>query len=472
MLRRTPTRLMIGLFVLDLALTVSALFLARTTRVALAVGRPLDPRGEWLTFPVFVIAILVSAACLYVAGVYDSNRLVRAYREVSRLSLGVLAEALILAGALYFLQRTTSRLLIVYYVLMQWILIVAGRLVARTVWKALPSRRIRPRRVLVVGAGALGEKVGAQLMDQQWLGVELVGYLDDDLSKQGTALNGLPVLGTLSEAVDHVSRQGIDDVVIALPLDAHLRMANLVAELQDLPVSLKVVPDFLPLAFARMKLETLGEMPLIGLSQPALSAPSRVVKRAMDIVVSGIALVAVSPILPIIALAVRLDSPGPAIFRQRRLGENERLFFMLKFRTMVQRAEEQEEGMLSDWSSGRTAEIKPSNDPRITRVGRFLRKSSIDELPQLINVLRGDMSLVGPRPEMPALAHLYQPWQRKRFRVPQGMTGWWQLQHRGVHPMCLHAEDDLYYFRNYSLLLDIQILLRTGWAVLRGRGAR
>lgn len=470
MLNRAPARLMVVFFLTDVALSVAALWLARALRVVVPFGQPLDPGGRWLTFPVYVTALAVAAVALTASGLYDSGRIVRAYHELSRLTMGVIVEALVLAGVLYFTQRETSRLYILYFVLIQWCLLLTARLIARAAWSSLPTRRIPPRRVLVVGGGPLGRDVGARLLEQRWLGVEPVGFLDDSLAP-GDTTGGLPVLGGLSDAVGAVRAYSIDDVVIALPLDAHTRLANLVAELQELTVDVKVVPDFLPLTFSRLRMETLGEMPLIGLKGPALSLPNRIAKRALDIVLSTIALIVAAPFLPIIALAIRLDTPGPVIFRHERVGQNERRFWMLKFRTMITGAEKQEEEIIGGWESGRRNELKPEADPRVTRVGRFLRRTSLDELPQLFNVLRGDMSLVGPRPEMPALAKFYEPWQRKRFALPQGLTGWWQVQHRGVHPIFLHAEDDLYYFRNYSLLLDIQILLRTVVAIVRRRGA-
>jgi lipopolysaccharide/colanic/teichoic acid biosynthesis glycosyltransferase len=165
-----------------------------------------------------------------------------------------------------------------------------------------------------------------------------------------------------------------------------------------------------------------------------------------------------------------LDSPGPVFFRQKRYGENGRIFEMYKFRTMSVGAEEKIHEVARTTEDGNLIHKYP-DDPRVTNVGKFLRRYSLDELPQLLNVLKGDMSLVGPRPELPWLVDRYDSWQRKRFAVPQGITGWWQINGRSDKPMHLNTEDDLYYVYNYSLWLDIQILLRTPWVVVRGRGA-
>ena len=176
------------------------------------------------------------------------------------------------------------------------------------------------------------------------------------------------------------------------------------------------------------------------------------------------------PLMGLVALMVRLDSSGPVLFRQMRVGENGRLFAMYKFRSMVNGAEDLQEVVNEENGDGALIHKKP-DDPRVTGVGRLLRRTSLDELPQLFNVLKGEMSLVGPRPELPWLLDQYEPWQHKRFAVPQGMTGWWQVNGRSDKPMHLHTDDDLYYVQNYSLWMDIYILLKTPWVVLRGKGA-
>jgi len=188
------------------------------------------------------------------------------------------------------------------------------------------------------------------------------------------------------------------------------------------------------------------------------------IKRAFDVVISAFVLIILAPFLGLIAFAICRNSSGPAIYRGVRVGRGGKPFKMLKFRTMKTGA-----GRLRLGTDG--AIHKRADDPRVTRVGRFLRRASLDELPQIWNVLKGEMSLVGPRPELPQLVERYQLWQRKRFAVPQGMTGWWQVNGRSDKPMHLHTEDDLYYVQNYSIGLDLFIILKTFWAVFSGRGA-
>ena len=203
-----------------------------------------------------------------------------------------------------------------------------------------------------------------------------------------------------------------------------------------------------------------------------LPRSARWVKRAFDLSVGGLALSVALPTMAAIAAAIALDSPGPVFFRQQRVGEGGRGFEMLKFRTMVVGAQVQEMELARESGEGLPRFEKRADDPRVTRVGHVLRRWSLDELPQLFNVLRGDMSLVGPRPELPWLVQRYGPWQRQRFAVPQGMTGWWQVHGRSDRAdYRLRVEDDVYYIRHWSVWLDLRILGMTIAAVIRGTGA-
>ena len=193
-------------------------------------------------------------------------------------------------------------------------------------------------------------------------------------------------------------------------------------------------------------------------------------KRAFDLFFSLLAIIITLPIMAFSILMVYFEDGFPVIFRQTRVGKDGQLFKIFKIRTMVKDAE-QLQNQVERGDAGEKLIRKTKNDPRVTRVGRWLRRFSVDELPQLFNVLAGSMSLVGPRPEIPYLAEKYEPWQRKRFEVLPGITGWWQVNSRSDTPMYLHIEDDLYYIENYSIWLDLQIIVRTIWVVLWGKGA-
>jgi exopolysaccharide biosynthesis polyprenyl glycosylphosphotransferase len=210
---------------------------------------------------------------------------------------------------------------------------------------------------------------------------------------------------------------------------------------------------------------------LINVRALALTKYQRLVKRGFDLVLGCILSVLSLPLMAVLAVLIRFDSPGPVVFKQRRVGENGQLFTMYKFRSMYHNYSQSSPINAVHSDSETIIMPKQMDDPRITRVGRFIRRTSLDELPQFFNVIRGEMSLVGPRPEMPELVKRYHRWQRQRFAIPQGVTGWWQINGRSDRPMQQHTEDDLYYIQHYSLLLDLIILWRTLFVVLRRRGA-
>jgi exopolysaccharide biosynthesis polyprenyl glycosylphosphotransferase len=446
--------------VLGILMTVE---LARRLRDVLPLGKDIP-----ITFELPPIMVLLTAAIWFVVfarfNVYDSRRTQRLTHELEAVVTASLFALLVMAGALYFSFRDVSRLFVGYFFLFALITVVGWRVVARLLWHAVggdPAQR--PRRVLIVGAGALGEQAAAHLRLHHQ---HVIGGLDD-----GTSSNAeLPILGTLADAATVVRAQRIDAVIVTLPYHAYERLEALIVALQKLPVQISVAPNYLNLVLHHATVEHISGMPLINLRDPALSESQRLVKRGFDLVIGVLMMVITLPIMALIALAVRLDTPGPAVFRQRRVGENGRLFTMYKFRTMIDGAEAHEAGNPMYNSDGHVIH-KRKDDSRITRVGFFLRRTSLDELPQLINVLKGEMSLVGPRPELPQLVDRYASWQHKRFAIPQGMTGWWQINGRSDKPMHLHTEDDLYYIQHYSILLDVIIIWRTIFAVLRRRGA-
>jgi len=247
-------------------------------------------------------------------------------------------------------------------------------------------------------------------------------------------------------------------------------MTSLVSDLEKLPVDVKVVPDLFDLALHRASIDHLDGIPLIGLRDSALDGFQRMAKRIFDLTIVIPLTILLSPLMLLAAVLIKLDSRGPVLFKQERVGENCEPFSMYKFRSMVEDAEERLGDVVQETADGQILH-KHREDPRVTRVGRLLRRASIDELPQLFNVIKGEMSVVGPRPELPFLVEQYEPWQRKRLAIPPGITGWWQIRGRSERPMHLHVDDDLYYIQNHSLLLDLQILWKTIGVVLRGRGA-
>jgi exopolysaccharide biosynthesis polyprenyl glycosylphosphotransferase len=326
---------------------------------------------------------------------------------------------------------------------------------------------VQNRKVLIIGAGPVGRDLEDRIAQNPYLGLHIVGFLDDDQNKRQSEVD---IVGNLDQSREVIRQNKVDDVVIALPQRAHEKVNWLVSTLHDLPVKVWVIPDYFHLALHKATIEEYAGIPMLDLRAPALTDYQRMVKRVFDLLMTLFLLPVSLVIMLIIAIGIKLEGPGPVIFKQKRAGENGRIFNMYKFRTMLPGAENMRH-LVEDINEDGNLIHKSDHDPRVTRLGRFLRKTSLDELPQLINILIGEMSLVGPRPEMPYLVEMYEPWQRKRFAVPQGITGWWQVNGRSDKPMHLHTEDDLYYVQNYSLLLDMQILLKTVLVVLRGKGA-
>jgi exopolysaccharide biosynthesis polyprenyl glycosylphosphotransferase len=277
-------------------------------------------------------------------------------------------------------------------------------------------------------------------------------------------------LGDIDLTYDIITGRGIKEVIVAPSPTQEERLLEMVYRMQLLPVNIRVVPQYVDLLFLHANLDTLGGVPLITLKEPSLNSFQRIVKRGFDLIMGLLLLPVLLPVMAVIAASIRLSGPGPIIFAQERLGEGRKPFTMYKFRTMVKGAERRVNEVLETDSFGNMRHKHP-NDPRVTPVGRFLRRYSLDELPQIFNVLRGDMSLVGPRPEMPWLVDLYDDWQHVRFEVPQGVTGWWQVTRGEESLMHLNTDADLYYIRNYSILLDLRILMMTISAVIVGRGA-
>jgi len=470
MFKRFSTSFMVFLFTMDLVLTECALYVAGVLRFRLPYGDQVPWEMARVPLQIYGLAALIWALIFMVLSLYNPNRVFRAVDEFQLVILATTLAALTLAGVLYLTYRDVPRFLFVYFSLIDAALLLGYRIVVRAFFRLRRSRHQGMTRVLIIGADSLGREVAQALEKYGYMGLETVGFLAEHAQKRGAMLEGLPVLGTLDQACDVVEDYNIEEVVIALKHHDRNRLVNLVAELQKHPVRVKVVPDFFDLAFPRARVGVFAGIPMIGLREPAIDGFQRFVKRLFDLIVTTIVLLLIWPLLLLVSALIKLDSPEPIIFKQLRAGENGRLFWMYKFRSMVAGAEERRAEVIQFTEDGKTIH-KIRNDPRVTRVGRWLRRMSLDELPQFFNVLKGEMSVVGPRPEMPWLVERYEPWQRKRFAVPPGMTSWWVISGRSDKPMHLHTQDDLYYIQNYSLLLDLQILWKTIGAVLKGKGA-
>ena len=352
--------------------------------------------------------------------------------------------------------------------------ITLTRTAARTYCRRSP---LYVQNTLIFGAGDVGQRVARKLLRHPEYGLNLVGFVDADPKPRHGDLVDLPLLGGPDELMDIVCEHAVERLVIAFSNDTADQTLAAVRTLNDLTIQIDVVPRLYELVSSSVKIDTLEGLPLIELPPVKLPRSAQTIKRAIDVVVSATLLLLTLPLFVLIALAIKLDSPGPVFFRQTRLGRAQREFNVSKFRTMrVDSDSEQHRAYISrtmnaDLAANGNGLYKLERNDAITRVGHFLRETSLDELPQLLNVLQGEMSLVGPRPCIPYETDFFKPHHFDRFLVPAGITGLWQVTARAHSTFGEALDMDVAYARGWSLGLDLRLLCRTPLAVLNGRGA-
>ncbi|HEY9549205.1 MAG TPA: undecaprenyl-phosphate glucose phosphotransferase, partial [Kiloniellaceae bacterium] len=326
-------------------------------------------------------------------------------------------------------------------------------------------------RTVIVGAGDQGQRLADYLQRHGDADTRLVGFADDRATRVPQQSDGLPLLGTVSDLIAMIRHDQVDQVIVALPWTADQRLRVVVGKLEKTPVPIRLAPDVAAFSFPDRRFVTVGRLPMMQLFERPISGWSFVAKTLEDRLLAVALLLAFSPLLAAIAVAIKLESPGPVLFRQKRYGFNHNLFECWKFRTMHHHMTDADAAVLTR-----------RDDARVTRVGRFLRRTSLDELPQLINVLKGDMSLVGPRPHATAAkaaGRLYEEAvdaYAARHRVKPGITGWaqvngWRGETDTVEKIQRRVEYDLFYIENWSLALDLRILLRSAFVFIGDREA-
>jgi len=462
----------------DVAVTVLAWLLAYALRfhadpvgwlIPVTKGVP-DLSRYLLLLPLMAV---VWPVVLYFHGLYQLKRGRSRIDELFAILFSVLiASALTLGVTLYVRvyyryqpevapRWEYSQAVFAIFVVLDVLLLNAGRWAVRAREERRWAAGEDLTRVLVAGTGELGRVVAEALVGHRKLGYRVVGFLGEEPGAVGHA--GLPVVGTIDEAREAIERSQADQLYVALPLEDHARLVPLVKGLSNECVDIKVVPDVVQYATIKAALEDLDGIPIISLNEVPLQGWSSMVKRLMDVSVSGLLLLGLTvvPVLPLLALLVRLlGGKGPVLLRQERMTLDGKTFQIFKFRTMVDEAERDTGPVFAT-----------SDDPRRTAIGAWLRRHNLDELPQLLNVFLGDMSLVGPRPERPPFVQQFReriPRYMRRHRVKSGMTGWAQVNGwRGNSSIEKRIEFDLYYIENWSLRLDLKILILT---LFRGFG--
>lgn len=460
--------------VTDVVLVNVAFLIAYWLRYDLQLFRSVDPANNVpykVYLPLVGLLTLVLVFASRREGAYDVRRgrpLVDDFYGL--LSATTLAIMLMVVLVFFYRRLFYSRIIFIYAGLAIIVFLGIARIVRGVVLARLRQAGHGVDRVLIIGAGEAGRTVMRNLIAQPELGYRVVGFVDDDPAKSAADIGPIKAFGPLEKLPEVAKEHNIDQVIITLPWQYHRKIIRLVSEAEQTGMRARVVPDLFQLSLGGVDVEAINGIPLISVKQSALIGFNYTLKRAVDLLLAGVAMLLLAPLGLAVALAIRLDSPGPVLFRQERAGRHGKPFQVYKFRSMYQDAEAQLEKLRAHNEAAGPL-FKMRDDPRRTRVGRFIRATSIDELPQAINVLRGEMSIVGPRPGLLSEVAQYQDWHRKRLEVLPGITGLWQVSGRSDLTFDEMVMLDIFYAENWSLTLDLRIMLRTVPQVIFGDGA-
>lgn len=460
--------------VVDIGLIFLAFLVAYLLRYQVQWFREVDP-AYYTTFgPYIPMAALQGGLTLLafaLSGVYRFRRGASLLDEIYGVINGAFTGFVVTVFFIFFWRPLVySRLFFLYATALIIIFLLVARLVRRGVLRTLRAHGVGVDRVLIVGSGDVGLTVMRNLIAQPELGFQVVGFVDDDPERGTTNIGRFQALGSTANLPALLRSQQVDEVIITLPWQERRHILAIANQSARAGVRPRIVPDLFQMSLSMVDMQNVAGIPMLTPSDTQLSPWARLFKRLLDVVGSAIGLLVLSPLLLLMAVAIRVDSHGPVIFSQPRVGRGGRLFRVYKFRTMVEDAEQLKD-QVRHLNEAEGPMFKIRNDPRVTRVGRFLRRTSLDELPQLWNTLRGDMSLVGPRPALPDEVADYADWHRKRLATAPGITGLWQISGRSDLPFDEMVLLDIYYIENWSPLLDLSILLRTVPRVLAGSGA-
>jgi exopolysaccharide biosynthesis polyprenyl glycosylphosphotransferase len=482
--RRLKIGLVSAIMLIDGGLLVVAFVLAYWLRYGLVLGRDIVAPESFLPLSAFYIYFAAYAAMtlafFQARGLY---RLPRAatwldhMRQIAAASLvGVSALTL---GALFFNPVLPSRLAFIYLWGCTVALFGVERFAYRTLRMWLWRRGINVRHTLVVGAGIAGQRIMKDIVERPELGYKLSGYASDAGDGPGSPGWSVPIrsrngglhrLGSVKDVGRILSGQDLHEVIVALPATHHAQILNIIDSCREYGVDFKLVPDLFEMRFNEVSIDALNGVPLIGVKDTALQGFNLYLKRVIDLVL-GLAVLVVTAIpMLVIAVLIKVTSPGSVLFKQTRVGKDGRIFICYKFRSMYKDAEGRLEE-LREFNEVDGPIFKMRNDPRLTPFGKVLRRTSLDEMPQLFNIVRGEMSWVGPRPPTPEEVAKYTDWHLKRLDVTPGLTGLWQVSGRSDLSFDEMVKLDLYYADNWSLTVDMMIILRTIPAVLRREGA-
>ncbi len=460
-MKRAQLAFVFSLFLCDVVAATVAFYLAYYLR-RMGVGEGIGPFRNYLGMLAIHVIGLVIVFFFY--KLYQRKRAISHLDEFYQIFGAVSISTLLTIALTSFIfkgQLDYHRWMVVYNWALTLGLVTLGRVIHARIQWSLQARGVGEDRVLIVGTGEVGRMILQKIVQSPGLGYRVVGLIDANSGPKSVL--GFPVLGKIDDIPQVIEHHRVDEVIIALPEASHQEILGIISRCEREKVGIHVFPDVFQIMASEVSIDDLGGLPLLTVRDIALRGWRLTLKRAMDIVVSAIALVLLSPLMMLTALIIKLESPGPVFYIQERMGLDARPFPMIKFRSM--RADAEADG--PGWTT--------RDDPRRTRFGALIRRFSLDELPQFINVLVGDMSLVGPRPERPVYVEQFRqsiPRYMDRHREKAGITGWAQINGlRGDTSIAERTKYDLWYIENWSLSLDIKILLRTIFLIFRDRNA-
>jgi len=440
----------------DIVATVGAFIAGYYIRFFTVFEAPAGIPDIGLYFDPFVFGAIVVlwTVAFAIAGLYRPRRLRPRIDEVFKIVYVVFLSVFILMGLGYlYRDYLFSRGVLLIFLVLDVVAVVSFRMVLRSLLAHLRKAGYNLRRILMIGSGDLAKNLIRKIIENPYTGLKIVGALDNARRIGDRVEDDVKIVGRIADTRRIANELGADQVLITLPLSEHKVLQKLLNDLKDTLIDIKIAPDILQLVMLRSYVEQLDGIPIINLTYTPLSGWRYRIKRSLDLVMSMLGLALLSPILLVVSIIVRCTSKGSVFYQQERMGLDGESFVMFKFRTMIDGADQ----------AGR--EWTTKNDPRITRFGAFLRRFSIDEIPQFYNVLKGDMSIVGPRPEQPAFVNEFRntiPQYMLRHKVKSGMTGLAQVNGwRGDTSMRKRLKSDLYYIENWSLSMDFKILYHT-----------
>ncbi len=452
----------------DLLMVALAFYLAYWLRRWISLPPPVSiaPFSDYLGM--MLIQVVTMVVLYFFSRLYDVKRSMPRLDEFYRIFAATSIGTIVTIALTTFLFKNTAleldfpRVMVIYAWVVTVLLVSLGRSALMLVRNWVRKRGTWTDRLLIVGTGDVGRMILQKTRQMPRLGYQVVGFVDGK-DTAGEQIMGIPVLGGVDDIPDIIEENNIQEVIIGRPELTHQELLSIISRCERGQVGIKIFPDLFQIIATELSIGDLGGLPLLTVRDVALRGWKLTLKRAVDLVGSAIGLVILSPFLILMAIAIKLDSAGPVFYAQERMGLDARPFWCLKFRSM--RADAERDG--PGWTT--------EDDPRVTRLGRFIRRFSVDELPQLINVFLGDMSLVGPRPERPVYVEQFRrsiPRYMDRHREKAGLTGWAQVNGlRGDTSIAERTKYDLWYIENWSLWLDFKIILRTLFGVFSDRHA-